>query len=106
MGGQIGVDSEVGRGSEFHFTLRAAAAESPVSTRRDLSGEQPSLSGKRVLVVDDNATNRRILTAQLDAWGHAPRGPPGRPPRRWSGCARARRSTSASSTCTCRRWTG
>jgi PAS domain S-box-containing protein len=69
MGGRIGVTSEVGAGSEFRFTIRAAAADVPVSTRRDLSGVQPSLRGKRVLVVDDNATNRRILTSHLDAWG-------------------------------------
>jgi PAS domain S-box-containing protein len=69
MGGQISVTSEVGRGSEFRFTIRAPAAEAPVTTRRDLSGVQPSLLGKSVLVVDDNATNRRILTAHLDAWG-------------------------------------
>ncbi len=69
MGGQISVTSEVGRGSEFRFTIRAPATEVPVTTRRDLSGVQPSLRGKKVLVVDDNATNRRILTAHLDAWG-------------------------------------
>jgi PAS domain S-box-containing protein len=71
MGGGIDVTSEVGGGSEFRVTIRAAAAAPPLSARRDLSGEQPSLRGKRVLVVDDNATNRRILTAQLDAWGMA-----------------------------------
>ena len=69
MGGRIGVTSEVGTGSEFHFTIRAAAALVPVPTRRDLSGVQPSLRGKRVLVVDDNATNRRILTSHLEVWG-------------------------------------
>ena len=69
MGGRIGVTSEVGTGSEFRFTIRAPVAEAPVPTRRDLSGVQPSLRGKRVLVVDDNATNRRILTSHLGAWG-------------------------------------
>jgi PAS domain S-box-containing protein len=69
MGGRISVTSEEGRGSEFRVTFLAAAAAAPVSTRRDLSGVQPSLRGKRVLVVDDNATNRRILAAHLDAWG-------------------------------------
>jgi PAS domain S-box-containing protein len=73
MGGRIAVTSEVGSGSEFRFTIRAAAAEAPLSTRRDLGGIQPSLRGKRVLVVDDNATNRRILAAHLDAWGMAGR---------------------------------
>jgi GAF domain-containing protein/CheY-like chemotaxis protein/HPt (histidine-containing phosphotransfer) domain-containing protein len=69
MGGRIDVTSEAGVGSEFSATIRALAAEAPVTTRRDLSGVQPSLRGKRVLVVDDNATNRRILAAHLDAWG-------------------------------------
>jgi PAS domain S-box-containing protein len=73
MGGRIGVTSEVGAGSEFRFTIRARTAELPARTRRDLSGMQPSLRGKRVLVVDDNATNRRILTSHLGAWGMAPR---------------------------------
>jgi PAS domain S-box-containing protein len=69
MGGRIGVTSEVGAGSDFRFTIRAAVAEVPVPPRRDLSGVQPTLRGKRVLVVDDNATNRRILTSHLDVWG-------------------------------------
>jgi signal transduction histidine kinase/CheY-like chemotaxis protein/HPt (histidine-containing phosphotransfer) domain-containing protein len=69
MGSRISVSSQVGVGSEFRFTIRAPASESPLPARRDLSGVQPSLRGKRVLVVDDNATNRRILTAHFDAWG-------------------------------------
>ena len=69
MGGHITVTSEAGVGSEFRFTLRAASAAVPVPTRRDLTGVQPSLRGKRVLVVDDNATNRRILASHLEVWG-------------------------------------
>ena len=73
MGGRIGVTSEEGVGSDFHFSIRAAATDVPVQIHRDLSGVQPSLRGKRVLVVDDNATNRRIVTAHLDIWGMASR---------------------------------
>ena len=69
MGGRITVESDEGAGSEFRFTIRAAPAAAPVVGRRDLSGVQPSLRGKRVLVVDDNATNRRILASHLEAWG-------------------------------------
>ncbi len=70
MGGRISVTSEVGVGSEFRFAIRAAAAtDVPAPTHRDLSGVQPVLRGKRVLVVDDNATNRRIVTTHLGNWG-------------------------------------
>jgi PAS domain S-box-containing protein len=69
MGGQITVTSEAGVGSEFSFTIPAHASEVPVRVHRDLSGVQPTLRGKRVLVVDDNATNRRIVTVHLDTWG-------------------------------------
>jgi CheY-like chemotaxis protein/HPt (histidine-containing phosphotransfer) domain-containing protein len=67
------VESRVGHGSEFRFTVRALSAENAVPPRRELRGTQPTLDGKRVLVVDDNETNRRILGAYLDSWGMAVR---------------------------------
>jgi signal transduction histidine kinase/DNA-binding response OmpR family regulator len=73
MGGTMSVESRLGHGSEFRFTVRAHSAEGAVPPRRELRGTQPSLDGKRVLVVDDNETNRRILAAYLDAWGMAVR---------------------------------
>jgi signal transduction histidine kinase/DNA-binding response OmpR family regulator len=73
MGGAIVVESQVGRGSEFRFTIRAVSAEGVLPPRRELRGTQPTLDGKRVLVVDDNETNRRILAAYLDTWGMAVR---------------------------------
>jgi CheY-like chemotaxis protein len=74
MGGSMSVDSPgPGRGSTFRFTIQAPAAELPGSTRRDLLGEQPTLKGRHILVVDDNATNRRILALQTAKWGMAVR---------------------------------
>jgi CheY-like chemotaxis protein/HPt (histidine-containing phosphotransfer) domain-containing protein len=69
MGGTLSVDSQPGCGSEFRCTIPAAAAAGAVPRRRELRGAQPSLDGRRMLVVDDNETNRRILTAYLETWG-------------------------------------
>ena len=72
MGGDMWVESEVGVGTTFHFTILAEAAPE-MEGKPYLAGEQPQLSGRRVLVVDDNETNRRILTLQTEAWGMLPR---------------------------------
>jgi len=74
MGGSMWVDSEVGQGSTFHFTVQAEAA--PVLAPAYLRDTQPALKDKRVLIVDDNVTNRRILSLQTQSWGMFPRNTP------------------------------
>ena len=70
MGGSMWAESGgPGQGSSFHFTIGNKPTEMPVGMRRDFLGEQPALKGKRILVVDDNATNRRILALQTVKWG-------------------------------------
>jgi PAS domain S-box-containing protein len=64
MGGSISVTSEVGRGSTFLFTMRA-----PSAGVRPKETIDPTLLGRRLLVVDDNETNRSILTLHTQRWG-------------------------------------
>jgi two-component system sensor histidine kinase/response regulator len=65
MGGKIVIDSELGKGSTFHFTARFARPAGGV----EAPPKRENLNGLRALVVDDNATNRLILHHQLAAWG-------------------------------------
>jgi signal transduction histidine kinase/CheY-like chemotaxis protein len=69
MGGRVWLESELGRGSCFHFTAQVGIARSAASTE---PVEQVMLAGLPALVVDDNPTNRRILGEMLERWGMKP----------------------------------
>ncbi|TWO71966.1 response regulator [Caenimonas sedimenti] len=68
MGGRIWVESEDGKGSNFQFEIPLEAAPHAAAPARKTVG----LAARKLLIVDDNATNRRILTLQTQRWGMLP----------------------------------
>ncbi len=68
MGGSIWAESEEGIGSTFHFTIKAPSG--PLEPEPAIVSTQ--MIGKRVLIIEDNKTNRRILSKQIYDWGMIP----------------------------------
>ena len=66
LGGELSVESELGIGSTFHFSIVAPAEASSVQL------DFTALKGRTALIVDDNETNRRILSSTLESWNMKP----------------------------------
>ena len=87
MGGSISVESSLGEGATFHFSARLQVRQTAaVPARR---AEMQVLKNLRVLVVDDNEVNRRILQGMLSSWGMNP-AMASSAQRRWPRCSRQR----------------
>ncbi|HUE69470.1 MAG TPA: response regulator [Pirellulaceae bacterium] len=70
MQGRVWIESELGKGSQFHFSVQLPLCDAP--SPKDETPRRTAIRGTRCLVVDDNATNRRILDEILESWDMLP----------------------------------